>query len=454
MNGARARAECAAARARVYGAAARGGLWRHTSYVGKKMVDIAAVEQMSLVEVMGALTERGVDFTGCFDKTLLLQRLVESIESDQAPAAAPPPVVASKDDVLDALLNGAVPQPSDLLVIGNAHQRRRMEEALGRAIQMEDEPEPESEPITLPAGLGEHEQVTEANGLRIVSRSVMGQTIWPSATVLADVISEFLAAASHGVAGDGAVCGLEIGAGAGLPALAAARSGYDVVATDFDDGVIETLTINARLNGLLEVVPPMPGRHPLRPPRISMDTSLDERARQLASGGAGVDTVLDMARGARDARLSKLGKDRGCCRPRTLDWTDPTNVDKLVQEFPGRFDVVFGSDVVYASTDIRPLLRCAVGLLRRQPCARLVLAMMLKMFGDLAHTLEARAMEHGLILLPASSSAVCASSSVATLDSSTEGQEAAMPQVASPRPGPPKCVLLQPPLSSCVCDFA
>ena len=72
------------------------------------MVDIGAVEQMSLVEVMGALTERGVDFTGCFDKTLLLQKLVEVMQAE-APhaAAAPPPVVASQEDVLDALLDGA-----------------------------------------------------------------------------------------------------------------------------------------------------------------------------------------------------------------------------------------------------------------------------------------------------------------------------------------------------------
>jgi hypothetical protein len=46
-----------------------------------------------------------------------------------------------------------------------------------------------------------------------------------------------------------------------------------------------------------------------------------------------------------------------------------------------RFDIIFGSDVVYASADIRPLLRCAVGLLARHGAARLVLAMMLKMFG-------------------------------------------------------------------------
>ena len=106
------------------------------------MVDLAAVEQMSLVEVMGALTERGVDFTGCFDKTLLLQSLVEAIEAEQRPTLAPPPVLSSKEEVLDALLDGARPQPSDLLVIGNAYQRRRMEEALGRALQMEEEPEP------------------------------------------------------------------------------------------------------------------------------------------------------------------------------------------------------------------------------------------------------------------------------------------------------------------------
>lgn len=266
------------------------------------MVDLASVEQMSLVEVMGALTERGVDFTGCFDKTLLLQSLVEAIEAEQRPTLAPPPVLSSKEELLDALLDGARPQPSDLLVIGNAHQRRRMEEALGRALRMEEEPEPvcvhacvchshfplppnsshntekssyqqESEPLELPSagldlisppGLGEHEQLTVSNGLRVVSRSVMGQTIWPSATVLADVIGDFLAAASH--EGREGVRGLEIGAGAGLPALAAARSGYEVVATDFDDDVIEIIRVNAQLNGLLEAAPPTHGRPPLLSP--------------------------------------------------------------------------------------------------------------------------------------------------------------------------------------------
>ena len=43
-----------------------------------------------------------------------------------------------------------------------------------------------------------------------------------------------------------------------LPALAAARAGYDIVATDFDDDVIEILRVNARLNGLLEVHQPQP----------------------------------------------------------------------------------------------------------------------------------------------------------------------------------------------------
>ena len=48
------------------------------------MADIAAAESMSLVEIMGALTERGVDFMGCFDKTVLLQRLVEAMQAEAA----------------------------------------------------------------------------------------------------------------------------------------------------------------------------------------------------------------------------------------------------------------------------------------------------------------------------------------------------------------------------------
>ena len=318
-------------------------LERHACARARGMADIATAESMSLVEIMGALTERGVDFMGCFDKTVLLQRLVENMQAEAAddePSDAPP-VVGNKGELLGALMDGATPQPRDLLVIGNAHQRRMMEEALGRALRMHDEPEPEPEPVELPTGLGEHEQVTVSNGLRIVSRSVMGQTIWPSATVLADVIAGYLAEAAGAERGEEEeeealpAVGLEIGAGAGLPGLAAARAGYEVVATDFDDDVIEILTVNARLNGLLEVAPADPHRHPLRPPRGgSADVSTAERAAQLASGGAGADAILDMARGAQGERLSKLGTERGCCRPRTLDWTDPTNVDALTAEFP------------------------------------------------------------------------------------------------------------------------
>eukprot|EP01047_Picozoa_sp_COSAG01_P007349 COSAG01_NODE_279_length_19520_cov_41.772154_2_plen_178_part_00 len=101
--------------------------------------------------------------------------------------------------------------------------------------------------------------------------------------------------------------------------------------------------------------------------------------------------------------------------------------------------MVYGSDVVYTAQDIRPLVECACTLLQRGPAARLVLAMMRRSeaqrsalrttlptmmidwdcpalcgrsltvrmmhrrFGQLRHTLVARAAEAGLRLLSSES---------------------------------------------------
>ena len=49
-----------------------------------------------------------------------------------------------------------------------------------------------------------------------------------------------------------------------------------------------------------------------------------------------------------------------------------------------------------AARDIRPLLDCVVHLLSPAKHARCMLAMMWKVFGQLSHTLEARAADYGL----------------------------------------------------------
>ena len=63
--------------------------------------------------------------------------------------------------------------------------------------------------------------------------------------------------------------------------------------------------------------------------------------------------------------------------------------------------------------------------------------MMLKMFGDLAHTLEARAMEHGLVLLP-SAPTLPVPSAAGAGRGGAQGEEGGSPQLlAAARP--PKC---------------
>lgn len=53
----------------------------------------------------------------------------------------------------------------------------------------------------------------------------------------------------------------------------------------------------------------------------------------------------------------------------------PTPRPHLYRECPGKYACVFGSDIIYAPSDIRPLLKCAAALLAPGPRSRLVLAM-------------------------------------------------------------------------------
>jgi predicted nicotinamide N-methyase len=65
--------------------------------------------------------------------------------------------------------------------------------------------------------------------------------LWPSGVALAAVV------ATHDVCGRRV---LELGAGLGLPSLAAALGGGDVLATDWADDAVELLRTNAERNGI------------------------------------------------------------------------------------------------------------------------------------------------------------------------------------------------------------
>ena len=308
---------------------------------GPDPADIAqSFEAMSLVEVLQALQSRGIDYGNTLDKTQLVQMLVADIRAEAAASREAEPT-----DLLERLSLGAPLRPSDLLVVGNAHQQRMMAEAMGRATRM-PEPEPECAPLGEP-------RVQEVLGVRLVDRSVMGQAVWPSARVLGEWLPANLdnvrpIASLWSVPLDRPLA-IEVGAGCGLPSLAAARAGFHVVATDQDPDVINILRKNAELNGLSE--------------------AYDGSSRS------------------------------GRFRTRVLDWADEATCTALQIEFPDRFGMVYGSDIVYSPHDIRPLISCATMLLKRNHESRLVLASMRKIFGQLAHTLQARAAEAGLRLI-------------------------------------------------------
>jgi predicted nicotinamide N-methyase len=66
--------------------------------------------------------------------------------------------------------------------------------------------------------------------------------LWPSGPVLAQVVGELVPAG---------VSVLELGAGLGLPSLAAALNGADVLATDWAAEAVELLCRNAERNGIV-----------------------------------------------------------------------------------------------------------------------------------------------------------------------------------------------------------
>jgi hypothetical protein len=149
------------------------------------------VDELSLVEVLQELDRRGIDYAGCLDKTLLIQKLAADMRAEEVEGG-------DERSLVERYSAGQVPQPSDLLLVGNAHQRRQMEGAMARAeaLGMED-PEPEPEWCTGAGGDSlERLPVVESGGVQLVDASVMGQAVWPSALVLAEHLPAVLERAS------------------------------------------------------------------------------------------------------------------------------------------------------------------------------------------------------------------------------------------------------------------
>eukprot|EP00668_Euglena_longa_P033888 GGOE01043556.1.p1 GENE.GGOE01043556.1~~GGOE01043556.1.p1 ORF type:complete len:221 (-),score=68.34 GGOE01043556.1:247-840(-) len=161
----------------------------------------------------------------------------------------------------------------------------------------------------------------------------MGAGLWPAARVLA---ADVLAALAE-VSNSGTVC-LELGAGAGVPSLAVAVSGHSMVASDGSSAVVELLRRNAALN-----------------PKASATLTIHQ-----------------------------------------LDWTDTDDIQAMLNEFPNRFMLICGSDILYHPSDLRPLLNTVSVLLASQQEARFLLAMSTNYFAELAGPLQARAGEAGL----------------------------------------------------------
>ena len=176
------------------------------------------MEQMSLVEIMSALTERGIDFTGCFDKAVLLQRLVEV--SPEATAAEQQPE----------------PEPEQ------------------PAVRSRPVAEAPLEPELAEAEAGEEVlQITLAGHcIRMHVRSVMGLAVWAASSVAATRGLELLRRLreQRSAAGEPPPAALELGAGGALPSLLAAVAGHQLLATDGDADVVGLMRRNFALNDL------------------------------------------------------------------------------------------------------------------------------------------------------------------------------------------------------------
>ncbi len=117
-------------------------------------------------------------------------------------------------------------------------------------------------------------------------------TLWPAATMLAEVLSAWPVPV-----GPPPVV-LELGCGVGLAGLVAARRGYEVILSDYDEDALAFAAANARRNGIgvrTQLVDWRQQYDELRPDRIIAADVLYERrnlepvarfiARHLAPGG-------------------------------------------------------------------------------------------------------------------------------------------------------------------------
>ncbi len=178
-------------------------------------------EQLSLVDILGELTQRGIDFAGMFDKALLLQRL-EDARTAEKPAEHVEPEPKPK------------PEP-------------------------EPEPEPEPQVVEPELQLAEAEAGEEVLQLTVAGhcvsmqvRSVMGLSVWAAASAAAERGVEMLRELSEQKPTvEPAPVALELGAGCALPSLLATLAGQQVLATDGDDDVVALMRRNFALNGLL-----------------------------------------------------------------------------------------------------------------------------------------------------------------------------------------------------------
>ena len=275
-------------------------------------------EQMSLVDVLGELTQRGIDFTGIFDKGVLLQCLQDAREAAK-PAAKPEPEPEPEPDLSMAELEPDESSPT---------------------------PEVGEEVLQL---------VIAGCCVRMQVRSVMGLSVWAAASVAAKRGVEMLRTLDkQRSAVEPAPVALELGAGGALPSLLAALDGQQVLATDGDADVVGLIRRNFALNGLL-------------------------------TGGA-----------------TDCGDSGGVIAPRKLDWTNTSEVNAVLADWPCGFPLIIAAEVFWNWDSMEQFFASVPKLLdrtQRFPPPSLLLAVSDDLFLDLATRAATTAASHGLRLV-------------------------------------------------------
>ena len=186
-----------------------------------------AEQQTSLVDIIEELQNRRIDFTGIFDKAVLLQRLEDA---------------------------KAAEQPAELEDAKAAEQSAELEpEQELELATLASKPEPEPEPELALPGVGDEvlQLFLAGHSVRMQVKSVMGLSVWAAASVAAERAVEMLSMlVKQTPAVEPAPAALEVGAGGALPSLLAAVVGLQVLATDGDTEVVALIRRNFALNGL------------------------------------------------------------------------------------------------------------------------------------------------------------------------------------------------------------